>query len=281
MARYGIPVVGFADDPNHFCSRTNACKQVIATNTSNEQLIDSLTALGKNLDQKAVIIPCSDNSIHIISLHRKELSEFYDIILPEHDIIELFMDKVKFYKYCQLHDFPIPTTFFPRDELDLKEIASNINFPCIIKPPRAIGNWWKFFREKVLKIQNSQELFDVFDQCLKATDTPIVQEWILGNDSNLNSCTFYYNNEHEPVITYTSRKLRQWPIQNGEICLGEEIKNETLVNNTLNLMSSVKFRNVGSLEMKLNDRDGQYYIMEVNVCRLPMRFKIVEAGGRH
>jgi len=31
--------------------------------------------------------------------------------------------------------------------------------------------------------------------------------------------------------------------------------------------------------MKLNDRDGQYYIMEVNVCRLPMRFKIVEAGG--
>lgn len=31
--------------------------------------------------------------------------------------------------------------------------------------------------------------------------------------------------------------------------------------------------------MKLNDRDGKYYIMEANVCRLPLRFNIFEAGG--
>ena len=279
MAKYGISVLGIADDPNHFCCRTNTCKQVVPANTSNEELIDALITLGKNLKQRAVIIPCSDDSIHIISLHRKELEESYNFILPDHEILELFMNKVKFYKHCQLNDLPIPSTFFPNDKSDLKDIANKINFPCIIKPPRADNVWWKFFSEKVLKIQDPEHLAEVYDQSLKATDTPIVQEWILGKDSNLNSCTFYYNGKHEPVITYTSRKLRQWPIEAGEISFGEEIRNEILVEHTMNLLNNIQFSGVGSLEMKMNDRDGKYYMMEVNVCRLPMRFKIVEAGG--
>lgn len=279
MAKYGIPVVGFADYPRHFCCRTNTCNQVIATDTSNEELINSLVSFGKNLDQKAVIIPCSDNSVQMISLHRKELEEFYNIILPEHKILELFMDKGEFYKYCQLNGFPIPPTFFPTDESDLENIADNINFPCIIKPRRADNRWWKFYTEKVLKVEDPKQLYDQYNQSLRATDAPMVQEWILGGDSNLNSCTFYYNRKYEPVITYTSRKLRQWPVDNGDICLGEEIRNDALAEYAVKLMGSVKFCNVGSLEMKKNDRDGQYYMMEVNVCRLPMRFQILEAGG--
>ena len=97
--------------------------------------------------------------------------------------------------------------------------------------------------------------------------------------SNLNSCAFYYNGKHEQVISYTSRKLRQWPIEAGEISLGEETRNEILVEHTKNLLNGIQFSGVGSLEMKINDRDGKYFMMEVNVCRLPMRFKIVEAGG--
>jgi predicted ATP-grasp superfamily ATP-dependent carboligase len=189
------------------------------------------------------------------------------------------MDKVKFYKYCKLNNFLTPPTFFPNDKTELNDIAEQIKFPCIIKPPRADNVWWKFFSEKVLRIQNAMQLHEVYDRSLQATDSPIVQEWILGKDSNLNSCTFYYDRSHKPVITFTSRKLRQWPIEAGEICLGEEIRNEYLVEQTLDLFKGVQFAGVGSLEMKLNDRDGKYYIMEANVCRLPLRFKIVEAGG--
>lgn len=148
MAKYGISVLGIADDPNHFCCRTNACKQVVPADTSNEELIDALITLGKNLKQRAVIIPSSDDSVHIISLHRKELEEFYNFILPDHEILELFMDKVKFYKHCQLNDLPIPSTFFPKNTSDLKDIANKINFPCIIKPPRTDNVWWKFFSER-------------------------------------------------------------------------------------------------------------------------------------
>lgn len=279
LARYGIPVIGIADDLSHFCNRTNTCKQTLTANTTNEELIDALIKTGRSLDRKAVIIPISDDSVHIISLNRNKLEEYYNFTLPEHKVLDLFMNKVKFYKFCQDNGFPIPLTFFPKNRSDLKEIANRINYPCIIKPPRADSVWWKFCRKKVLPVKDPEQLYEAYDRSLDATDAPIVQEWILGQDSNLNSCTFYYDRGHTPLITFTSRKLRQWPIEAGEISLGEEIRNQYLVEQTIELFKGVRFTGVGSLEMKLNDRDGKYYIMEANVCRLPLRCGIVEAGG--
>lgn len=52
-----------------------------------------------------------------------------------------------------------------------------------------------------------------------------------------------------------------------------------MIGQTIDVFKGVQFAGVGSLEMKLNDRDGKYYIMEANVCRLPLRFNIFEAGG--
>lgn len=279
LAKYGIPVIGIADDPNHFCCKTNSCQRIIKADTTNEELVYALINLSEQLGTKAVLIPCSDESAYTISLNREKLRSSYHFILPEHEILELFMDKSKFYKYCQQIHFPMPTTFFLNDKSDLKEIAENIKFPCIIKPSRSKDRWYDYFQEKVERIYCPEELYHVFEDSLKATESPILQEWIPGNDSNLNSCTFFYDNQHQPVITFTSRKIRQWPPGNGGICLGEEIRNYILVEHTVKLMDRVKFRGVGSLEMKKDDRDGRYYAIEVNVCRLPLRFKIVEAGG--
>ena len=82
-----------------------------------------------------------------------------------------------------------------------------------------------------------------------------------------------------PIITFTSRKLRQWPIENGEISLGEEIRNDDVVKLTVDLFNGIQFSGVGSLEMKKKPEDQKYYMIEANLCRLPLRFKIVEAGG--
>lgn len=278
LAKYGIHVVGFADNPNNFCSRTKTCKQVIATNTSNEKLIDSLIAFGKNLDEKAVIIPCSDDSVYVISLHRKELKEFYNFILPQHEIIEMFMDKEKFYKYCQLHDFPIPATFLPKNKLDLKEIASNMNFPCIIKPPRGNKLWWQFFKEKVLKIHNPQELYKAYDECLKATDSPIVQQWIAGDDSHLFQCYQYYDRNSKPIINFSARKLRQWHIEAGDATLAEVIKDDTILQQSIQIYEGIKFLGIGALEMKKDINTGEYFIIEPNIGRPIISIGIVEAA---
>ena len=279
LAKYNIPVFGIADNKNHFCCWTNTCKKVVQADTTSFELIDALCSIGQELGEKAVIFSCSDDSMNLISAHREVLNKWFKFILPEHDTIELFMDKVKFYKFALSNNLPIPATFFPKTRSEIESISDKINYPCIIKPPRATTEWWSKFDTKLLRVSNKSELIDSYDKCQAATKEPIVQEWIEGDDSHLNSCTYYYNKNHEPVITFASQKLRQWPIENGEISLGKEIRNDKVVEHTTQMLKHVKFSGVGSLEMKKNPRDQKYYMIEANVCRLPLRFKIVEAAG--
>lgn len=276
---YNIPVYGFADNRNHFCCRTNSCKEVIEANTSSDELIEALLRHGKELGRKSVIFPCSDDSMNIISIHRNELDQYYHMILPAHDVIQLFTDKVKFYQFAHSNNFPIPNTFFPKNRSDVIEISKTIKFPCIIKPPRTTRQWWNNFSTKLLRISSTQELLENYDKCSNIIDSPIIQEWIEGDDSQLYSCTYYCNKHNDIKITFASRKLRQWPIENGEICLGKEIHNDDIIEITKNMLRGIKFTGVGSLEMKKDSEDQKYYMIETNVCRLPLRFKIVEAGG--
>jgi predicted ATP-grasp superfamily ATP-dependent carboligase len=81
------------------------------------------------------------------------------------------------------------------------------------------------------------------------------------------------------VATFVARKLRQWPPEIGESCLGEECRNDEVLEETIRLFKSVEFRGLGYLEMKRDARTGDHFIMEPNVGRPTGRSAIAEAGG--
>jgi predicted ATP-grasp superfamily ATP-dependent carboligase len=279
LAGYGIPVIGVADDANNFCCRTNSCKQVLTADTSNEELIDALISLGKRLGSKSVILPCSDDSVLAISAHRDELTDWYEFVIPEHETIDLLMDKVKFYKYLELNGFPIPQTYYVTDKSELKEIANHINYPCVVKPPRPAQSWFKYFKGKALKIRNRQELDAVSDNCLRAADTFIIQEWIDGRDSNIYQYYYYFDKYREPVINYTSRKLRQWHIETGEACLAERCLVEPVPRKSIDIYSRIQYKGITSLEIKIDENNGKHFIIEPDIGRPNTSIGLVEASG--
>lgn len=281
LSRYQIPVIGIVDDPANFCSRTNSCKEILVTNTSDERLVDTLLSLALKIQDKAVLFPISDQSVQVVSDNRERLGEYYHFVIPDGNILTLFMNKTNFYKYAQKKSLPIPNTYFPRTKAELDEVADRIQFPCIVKPAIRTGTdiWFDHFSNKVIKINNPQELYDVFDRCLIASENIIVQDWIKGNDSNLLSSIFYYDSNYNPVITFTSRKLRQWPIENGDASLAIECRNDEVLNQTTEVLSSVKFKGLGSIEFKMDNSSGRYFIIEPNIGRPVTRIGLVEKAG--
>ncbi|MEW6144886.1 MAG: carboxylate--amine ligase [Thermodesulfobacteriota bacterium] len=279
MAKYGITVIGVADDSRNYCCSTNSCKEVLTTNTSNEELIDTLINLGKRLGDKSVIFPCSDDSVLAISTHRDELTDWYEFVIPEHETIDLLIDKVKFYKYLERNGFSIPPTFYVTDKSELKEIANHVKYPCVVKPPRPAQSWFKYFKEKALKIRSHQELLAVSDNCLRATDTFIIQEWIDGRDSNIYQYYYYFDKNYEPIINYTSRKLRQWHIETGEACLAEECLIDPVPRKSIDIYSRIHYKGITSLEIKIDENNGGYFIIEPDVGRPNTSIGLVEASG--
>ena len=280
LARHQIPIIAVAKDPKHYCCRTKVCEEILFTDTSSDELIGTLEILGSKLSQKAVLFPCNDPNVLLVSRHRQRLEKWYHITLPPPDVVEMMMDKVSFYAYAQREGFPIPRTFFLKTEADVERIAEQLTFPCILKPPiSATPEWEQHSKLKAYKVSTVEELHGLYDRYRMWAETLIVQEWIEGPDTNLYSCNCYFDADSKPVVTFIARKLRQWPPETGESCLGEECRQDFVLHETIQLLQSVNYRGLGYVEMKHDTRSGRYFILECNVGRPTGRSAIAEAGG--
>ncbi len=210
----------------------------------------------------------------------QQLENDYHILLPDPDVVDMLMDKVRFYTYAQENDLPIPRTFFIDNQQALAQVANVLNYPCVLKPRDSAARQWEdetIF--KAFKLDNAEQLIATHDYYQRWTDCFIVQEWIEGSDSDLYSCNCYFDRNSQPLATFVARKIRQWPPETGVSCLGEEVRNDTVLEQTLRLFRSVNYHGLGYLEMKRDRRTGEFFIVEPNIGRPTGRSSIAEAGG--
>ena len=279
LAQRGVPVIAIAKDLGHFSCQTKVCKQILETDTDGEDLIFSLEKLGPTLREKAVLFPCSDICVLVISRFRDRLRDWYHVVLPAVDVIEMMVDKVKFYRFAQENGFPISETYFLSSREDAEEAARKLTFPVILKPPYRPDEWRKHTKEKVFKVAHADELLAFYDRCCKWAEVLIAQEWIKGTDTNHITCNCYFDSASEPLVIFTSRKLRQWPQKTGQGCLGEAYRDDIVALETIRLYKSVDFRGLAYLEMKKDEKSGRYFIIEPNVGRPTGRSATAEANG--
>jgi D-aspartate ligase len=280
FARHHIPVIAIAKDPTHHGCRTRVCEKIIFSNTKSEDLIRTLEALGPELKQKAVLVPCADMNVLLISRHRESLERWYHVVLPAPEVVETLMNKISFYRYAQENGFPIPPTRFLNSREDAERAAEELTFPCVLKPPMsAIPAWEQNSKLKAYKIASPKELLEFYERSMAWTNDIIVQEWIDGPDANLFSCNCYFNAQFEPVVTFVARKLRQWPPVTGESCLGEECRDDTVLKETVRLFRKARLYGLGYVEIKQRKSTGEYFIIEPNIGRPTGRSAIAEAGG--
>ncbi len=279
LADRNVPVIAIAKDLNHPCCRTKVCERIIHAHTGSEEFIRTLENLGPTLSQKAVLFPCTDMSVLLISRNRERLRGWYQIALPAPETVEMLMDKVHFYTYAQEAGLPIPGTFFLKSRGDAEQAAAKLNYPCILKPPMKTPTWEKNTKAKVYKVNSAQELLALYDRCSRWAELLMVQEWIEGGDANLYSCNCYFSADSESLVTFIARKLRQWPPETGTSCLGEECRNDEVLEDSIRLFKSVNYHGLGYVEMKQDQRTGKHYIIEPNIGRPTGRSAISEAGG--
>lgn len=268
LKNHNISVIGIAKDPKHPFIKTNSCELVLFCNTSSFELIESLEKLGPTLAQKAVLFPCNDMNVYFISKYRTRLSDWFHIVLPEHTIVEMLMDKTTFYRYAQREGLPIPKTYFLNNMNELPLIVKEIEFPCVVKPPiSAAPEWENQSKLKAYKVSSEKELQLVLERYSKLANILIIQSWISGDEDSNYSCNVYMGRNGDPLVTFVSKKIRQWPPITGEGCSGVEVREDQVLHDTILLFKSIQYHGLGYLEMKRDDRTGKFFIIEPNVGR--------------
>lgn len=281
LHRRGIPIIALAKDPNHYCCHTNTIQHedLHPANIDTENLIEVLLELAPTLPNKPVLFPTADSSVLVLSRHRQRLNDLYHLILPAPDVIETMIDKVAFYKFAQRNNLPIPKTFFLKSQGDLDQASKSITYPCILKPPYRTESWNDNIRQKAFVIDSLTDLQTHFNTCRPYANLLILQDLIRGPDTNHTTVNAYFDAKSEPLVTFSSRKLRQWPHHTGQGCLGESYLDAIVIRETVRLFQSVDHHGLGYLEMKIDQPTGQYFIIEPNIGRPTGRSATAEAAG--
>jgi predicted ATP-grasp superfamily ATP-dependent carboligase len=265
--------------PNHPYCRTRACREVIYAPMTGGEFIDVLVELGPKLDQPGIILATHDLVVLHLSQQRARIAPWFRLALPAHDVVELLLDKVRFYRFAQQEGLPIPETRFLDSREDVLAAAEALRFPAVLKPAVRTERWRHNSAEKVYKVESPKALLERYDQVCSWSDMLLVQEWIEGGEDSLYSCNAYFDAHARPIATFVARKLRQWPPYAGSSCLGEECRNDEVLQTTLRLFESVGFHGLAYLEMKRDARTGRHYILEPNIGRATGRSGIAEGGG--
>src|SRR4029077_16568049 len=243
LAENGVPVIGIARDPSHPFSHTNTCDAILFTKLSQNELMSALEGVSSQLDQKAVLYPCTDASVLLVSRNREVLQQHYHIALPEPETLEMLMDKTSFFRFAREHGLPVPATFFLRTRAEAVAASKQIPFPCIMKPWFKTSNWERNAAgAKAYLLSSSQEFLAAYDRCSSWAETIVAQEWVHGADSDLYSCNCYFDEQSKPIVTFVARKLRQNPPILGVSASGEECRNNTVLKQAIDLFTNVRLR---------------------------------------
>lgn len=278
FAERGVPVIGLAADTKHWGARTRSCVEIFQTPLAEAALLDTLHDLVARRPGPHVLFPCTDLSVAYLSRHRAALPLEALLPLSPHPTVELLLDKTSFAAHAASTGLPVPRTTEVHNPAEVAAAATVFDFPCVLKPGVKTADWLAHTRAKGFLVHDRDELLERYASLATWAPQLLLQEWVSGPQSEQYTCNAYFK-DGEALVTFVTRKMRQWPPTVGTGSSGEECRNDDVVEATLKLFGDVGFEGLAYLELKRNLGTGRLMIIEPNVGRPTGRSATAEAAG--
>jgi len=193
------------------------------------------------------------------------LEKYVRVPFPDYEKILMTHDKAKTFKFAMEHGIPVPETHIVETMDELEEISGTIEYPVVVKSRYKTA--WDGGKPVMLKVtsrnyaDNRDDLIDVsYEIYKKSGKMPIVQEYIHGDGYGVEVLL----NHGEPRAIFMHKRLREYPITGGASTIRESVYNERMKSIALDLMEGLGWHGVAMVEFKLDTKDREPKLMEVN-----------------
>src|SRR5580698_9054905 len=266
LGRQGIPVCVVDDELSIGRYSRYSTKFVKLVDLRDERVvIDSLLELGKRLGLEGwVLYPTREELVAAISRHRSELCELFRVPTSNWESVKWAWDKRNTYRLAQELDIPTPVTHYPENVEQLAELQC-LTPPFALKP--AIKEHFFYATKAKAWLANTHaELRTLFQKAseLAGQGEIMVQELIPGGGSQQFSyCAFF--RDGKAVGKMVARRRRQHPLQFGRASTYvETVDVPVLEELSERFLRAIDYYGLVELEYKLDPRDSQYKLLDVN-----------------
>ena len=266
LGRRGIPVCIIDDEYSIARFSRYATYAVTApTVRKHAETVDFLLDTGRQLNLRGwVLFPTRDEVVAAVSRHRAQLAGWYRVPTPEWESVKWAWNKWNTYRLAERLGIAIPRTWCPRslEELD----AIEADFPLGVKPA-VKEDFFYATKAKAWRANNRQELRRLFERAARhvAGNEVLIQEIIPGNGNHqFSSCVFFKNGA--AIASMEAQRPRQHPPLFGRAAtFVETVDCPELMEPTLRFLRAMNYYGLAEIEYKLDPRDGQYKLLDVNV----------------
>ncbi len=264
LGRHGVPVV-VLDDERSISARSRYVGRSIRVDDLRDPAaaLHHLLAAGRTLPAGWVLYPTREETVVLIAEHRDQLAELFRVPTPGIDVISAAWDKRKTYLLAEQLGVPVPRHWVPAsfDELDDVDLSR----PVVVKP--AIKE--HFFYATKVKAWRADTMADLRDAFARAVrivgpGEVIVQELIPGGGHDQVAYYAFFKDQ-APVASMTVRRLRQHPSDFGRASTYVESADLfSLEDMATRFLKAIDYYGLVELEFKVDGRDGQPKLLDVN-----------------
>lgn len=275
LGRGGVPVIAYgnAEDP---VRHSRYCTRYVEMEGGEREWLERLLAE----PTPGVLVPASDKWVELVARNREALLARGHVPLFGCDEVSLAMlDKGRTYEIAERAGVPIPRFALLHEPADIESALERIPLPFGIKPLEG-----HVFRErtglldKVIRVEGPERFRELAGTWLGEGLGLMATEIVEGPDDRLYSDFFYLDENGEPLVSFSNRKIRSDPPHFGVGCYVVEEHRPELLELGLRFLAAAGLRGMAHLEYKHDPRDGQFKLIECNP-RFHLTIELVLACG--
>ncbi len=216
--------------------------------------------------ERAVLIACSDQwALAVAGLPAATRERFRASIAP-HAAIEQFVDKDRFRALTDRLDVPRPRSLLIRKPADLDAATHDDLVNGFLKPTESHRHN-RHFGTKGSFVRSRSEAIRLVEQASAEGITFMLQEWIPGNMSRTFLIDGFVDRSGRLHAMVAGRRVRMDPPRLANTCSDVTIPLEDVSDclpTLRTILAATDYRGIFNIEFKLDERDGEFKVIELN-----------------
>jgi len=261
----GIPVY-ILEDQHSIAKYSRYVEGVIRVRDvrDQEKTVDSVLEVGHHFGLEGwVLFPTRDENVAAFSLSRDRLDRFYRVTTPPWSTVQWAWNKNNTYALAEQLEIPCPKTWTVRCSDELRAFDSRL--PLAIKPA-VKENFFYATGAKAWRANTPEQLRKWFDDAARQVpvEQVMIQEIIPGDGHHQFSfCAFFKDGKTHSSLM--AQRRRQYPQEFGRAATYvESVDVPELKELSERFLQAIEFYGLVEIEFKLDPRDGQYKLLDVN-----------------
>ncbi len=202
----------------------------------------------------SLIFPTGGSDTTLLSRFRDRFK--IPVAAPPYELIMLANDKQALLKRAEKAGVPIPRTYYDAHGR-AAEIADTARWPLLVRPNRGSGG------RGLVKVERAADLAPAIERVHSQYGSVLVQEFVPSKHKGY-GCSAVVDTTHSPVALFCHRRLREYPVGGGPATIVESIREPRLEAQAATLLTALGWVGVAMTEWRLDERDNQFRLIEIN-----------------